>query len=189
MLTTLRQSNAQDEDDPTFVEMLKQRTYYENLLDKAVSDFGFPSVQDKPPAALRAARFKTLKPQDTNAAGTSINHIPRNTTLQPKANNPTVKNLPPPIFLKITENHRKQMKTLNDAFPDLSSKLTGTQVNNNNYTNTVNSIVRPGFTYSQAAGTSNPKNNQQMAPLRKETPAALVTNQANQSSPLIPHHC
>ncbi|GFY45688.1 hypothetical protein TNIN_305511 [Trichonephila inaurata madagascariensis] len=45
---------------------------------------------------------------------------------------------------------------------------------------------RPGITYSQAAGTSNSKSNQQMAPHHKETPAALVTNQANQSSPLIP---
>ncbi|GFY68230.1 hypothetical protein TNIN_204251 [Trichonephila inaurata madagascariensis] len=34
MLTTLRHSNAQDEDDPTYVEMLGQRTYFENLLDK-----------------------------------------------------------------------------------------------------------------------------------------------------------
>ncbi|GFY74812.1 hypothetical protein TNIN_359031 [Trichonephila inaurata madagascariensis] len=41
MLTTLRHSNAQDEDDPTYVEMLRQRTYYENLSHKAVvSDFG-----------------------------------------------------------------------------------------------------------------------------------------------------
>ncbi|GFY52119.1 hypothetical protein TNIN_429861 [Trichonephila inaurata madagascariensis] len=32
MLTTLRHSNAQDEDDPTYVEILRQRTYYENLL-------------------------------------------------------------------------------------------------------------------------------------------------------------
>ncbi|GFY48287.1 hypothetical protein TNIN_332361 [Trichonephila inaurata madagascariensis] len=37
MLTTLRHSNAQDEDDPTYVEMLRQRTYYENLLDKALN--------------------------------------------------------------------------------------------------------------------------------------------------------
>ncbi|GFY77919.1 uncharacterized protein TNIN_104051 [Trichonephila inaurata madagascariensis] len=48
MLTTLRQSNAQDEDDPTFVEMLKQRTYYENLLEKAVSDFGSLPYCDTP---------------------------------------------------------------------------------------------------------------------------------------------
>ncbi|GFY56702.1 hypothetical protein TNIN_350201 [Trichonephila inaurata madagascariensis] len=48
MLTTLRHSNAQDEDDPTFVEMLRQRTYYENLLDKAVSDFGSLPYCDTP---------------------------------------------------------------------------------------------------------------------------------------------
>ncbi|GFY77416.1 hypothetical protein TNIN_400891, partial [Trichonephila inaurata madagascariensis] len=41
-------------------------------------------------------------------------------------------------------------------------------------------------TYSQAASTSNFKNILQMAPHHKETPVALVTNQANQSSPLIP---
>ncbi|GFU90282.1 hypothetical protein TNCV_2717401 [Trichonephila clavipes] len=40
MITTLKQSNAQDEHDPTFVEMVKQCTYYEDLLDKAVSEFG-----------------------------------------------------------------------------------------------------------------------------------------------------
>ncbi|GFY57884.1 hypothetical protein TNIN_473721 [Trichonephila inaurata madagascariensis] len=40
MITTLRQSNAQDEHDPTFVEMVKQRTIYEDLLEKAVSEFG-----------------------------------------------------------------------------------------------------------------------------------------------------
>ncbi|GFS35794.1 hypothetical protein TNIN_133661 [Trichonephila inaurata madagascariensis] len=235
MLTTLRHSNAQDEDDPTYVEMLRQRTYYENLLDKAVSDFGSLPYCDTPGCPVHETptsspvksqptkrkdedgfispppgkvskpnltykekfkinlenRFKTLKPQDTNAAGTSINYIPRNTTLQPKANNPSVKNLPPPIFLKITEHHRKQMKTLNDIFPDLRcpkfpKPRKGTQVNNNSYTNTVNSIVRPGFSYSQAAGTSNPKINHQMAPLRKEIPAALVTNQANQPSPSSP---
>ncbi|GFS33955.1 hypothetical protein TNIN_390671, partial [Trichonephila inaurata madagascariensis] len=48
MLTTLRHSNAQDEDDPTFVEMLRQRTYYENLLDKAISDFGSLPYCDTP---------------------------------------------------------------------------------------------------------------------------------------------
>ncbi|GFY61532.1 hypothetical protein TNIN_407131, partial [Trichonephila inaurata madagascariensis] len=48
MLTTLRHSNAQDEDDPTYVEMLRQRTYYENLLDKAVNDFGSLPFCDTP---------------------------------------------------------------------------------------------------------------------------------------------
>ncbi|GFW25379.1 hypothetical protein TNCV_3047271 [Trichonephila clavipes] len=40
IITTLKQSNAQDEHDPTFVEMVKQCTHYEDLLDKAVSEFG-----------------------------------------------------------------------------------------------------------------------------------------------------
>ncbi|GFY52121.1 hypothetical protein TNIN_138171 [Trichonephila inaurata madagascariensis] len=34
MITSLRQSSAQDEHDPTFVEMVKQRTIYEDLLEK-----------------------------------------------------------------------------------------------------------------------------------------------------------
>ncbi|GFU02376.1 uncharacterized protein TNCV_1238691 [Trichonephila clavipes] len=58
----------------------------------------------------------------------------------------------------------------------------GTPVNNNTYKKTVNSIVRPGISYSQAASSSNSKNTQQMTPHDKETPAASVTNQANQSS-------
>ncbi|GFY78829.1 hypothetical protein TNIN_2101 [Trichonephila inaurata madagascariensis] len=40
MITTLRQSNAQGEHDPTFAEMVKERTIYEDLLEKAVSEFG-----------------------------------------------------------------------------------------------------------------------------------------------------
>ncbi|GFY69139.1 hypothetical protein TNIN_454251 [Trichonephila inaurata madagascariensis] len=40
MLASLRHSNAQNEHDPTFVEMVKQRVHYENLLEKAVSEFG-----------------------------------------------------------------------------------------------------------------------------------------------------
>ncbi|GFU36909.1 uncharacterized protein TNCV_2670851 [Trichonephila clavipes] len=49
-------------------------------------------------------------------------------------------------------------------------------------TNTVNSIVRPGTSYSQAASTSNSTNTQQIQPHVKGAPAALVTNQANQSN-------
>ncbi|GFR19448.1 hypothetical protein TNCT_531011 [Trichonephila clavata] len=37
MILSLRQSNAQGEHGPTFVEMTKQLTYYENLLEKPVS--------------------------------------------------------------------------------------------------------------------------------------------------------
>ncbi|GFU02375.1 hypothetical protein TNCV_1238681 [Trichonephila clavipes] len=39
MITTLRQSNAQDEHNPFFVEMIKQHSTYEDLLEKAVSEF------------------------------------------------------------------------------------------------------------------------------------------------------
>ncbi|GFS66138.1 uncharacterized protein TNIN_195071 [Trichonephila inaurata madagascariensis] len=48
MVTTLRQSNAQDEHDPTFVEMVKQRTIYEDLLEKAVSESGSLPYCDTP---------------------------------------------------------------------------------------------------------------------------------------------
>ncbi|GFV63684.1 hypothetical protein TNCV_1962301 [Trichonephila clavipes] len=48
MITTLHQSNAQDEHDPTFVEMLKQRSIYEDLLEKAVSGFGSLPYCDTP---------------------------------------------------------------------------------------------------------------------------------------------
>ncbi|GFW03272.1 hypothetical protein TNCV_463861 [Trichonephila clavipes] len=58
----------------------------------------------------------------------------------------------------------------------------GTQDKTNTYTNTVNSIVRPGTSYSQAASTSNSTNTQQMAPHVKGAHAASVTNQANQSN-------
>ncbi|GFX13809.1 hypothetical protein TNCV_3421211 [Trichonephila clavipes] len=40
MISSLRHSNAQDEHDPTFVEMVKQCSMYEDLLEKAVSEFG-----------------------------------------------------------------------------------------------------------------------------------------------------
>ncbi|GFT01563.1 hypothetical protein TNCV_270531 [Trichonephila clavipes] len=48
--------------------------------------------------------------------------------------------------------------------PKFPKPRKGTQVNNKTYTNTVNSIVRPEISYSQAASTSNSKNTQQMAP-------------------------
>ncbi|GFU40479.1 hypothetical protein TNCV_1208391 [Trichonephila clavipes] len=68
--------------------------------------------------------------------------------------------------------------------PKFPKPRKGTQVNND--TNTVNSIVRPGIPYLQAASTSNSKNTQQMAPHDKGTPAVSVTNQATQSGLLIP---
>ncbi|GFY48289.1 hypothetical protein TNIN_332381 [Trichonephila inaurata madagascariensis] len=39
--------------------------------------------------------------------------------------NTTKKYLPSPVFLKITDNYRKQIKTLNDRLPALRSKMTG----------------------------------------------------------------
>ncbi|GFY56152.1 uncharacterized protein TNIN_214551 [Trichonephila inaurata madagascariensis] len=48
MITTLHQSNAQDEHDPTFVEMVKQRTIYEDPLEKAVSEYGSLPYCDTP---------------------------------------------------------------------------------------------------------------------------------------------
>ncbi|GFS64092.1 hypothetical protein TNCV_3944741 [Trichonephila clavipes] len=56
--------------------------------------------------------------------------------------------------------------------PKFPKHRKGTQEKTNTYTNTVNSIVRPGTSYSQAASTSNSTNSQQMAPHVKETPAA-----------------
>ncbi|GFS82320.1 PRE_C2HC domain-containing protein [Trichonephila clavipes] len=70
-------------------------------------------------------RFKNLQPKDTKAAGSSRTNNTKNTTLIPKANNPGAKNLPPPVFLKYTQNHRTQMKTLNDIYPELRGKLIG----------------------------------------------------------------
>ncbi|GFY32772.1 hypothetical protein TNCV_4638781 [Trichonephila clavipes] len=48
MIMTLRQSNAQDEYEPTFVEMIKQRSTYEDLLEKVVSEFGYLPYCDTP---------------------------------------------------------------------------------------------------------------------------------------------
>ncbi|GFT35177.1 hypothetical protein TNCV_352921 [Trichonephila clavipes] len=66
--------------------------------------------------------------------------------------------------------------------PKFPKPRKGSQEKTNTYTNTVNSIVRPGTSYSQAASASNSTKTQQMAPQVKGTPAALVTNQANQST-------
>ncbi|GFT01565.1 uncharacterized protein TNCV_270551 [Trichonephila clavipes] len=48
MIMTLRQSNAQDEHDPTFVQMIKQRSTYEDLLEKALIEFGSLPYCDTP---------------------------------------------------------------------------------------------------------------------------------------------
>ncbi|GFX25604.1 nucleic-acid-binding protein from transposon X-element [Trichonephila clavipes] len=66
--------------------------------------------------------------------------------------------------------------------PKFPKPRKGSQEKTNTYTNTVNSIVRPGTSYSQAASASNSTKTQQMAPQVKGNPAALLTNQANQST-------
>ncbi|GFW61175.1 uncharacterized protein TNCV_433991 [Trichonephila clavipes] len=48
MISSLRHSNAQDEHIPTFVEMVKQCSMYEDLLEKAVSEFGNLPYCDTP---------------------------------------------------------------------------------------------------------------------------------------------
>ncbi|GFT35179.1 hypothetical protein TNCV_352931 [Trichonephila clavipes] len=150
------------EHDPTFVEMVKQCTYYEDLLDKAVSEFGTLPYCDTPGCPVHETptsspvksqptkrkeedgfttpppgkvsknnltykekfkinlqnRFNNLQPKDTKGAGTSRINTTKNTTLLPKANNPGAKKLPPPVFLKYSKDHRLQMKTLNDIYPD-----------------------------------------------------------------------
>ncbi|GFY39681.1 hypothetical protein TNIN_460831 [Trichonephila inaurata madagascariensis] len=58
--------------------------------------------------------------------------------------------------------------------------------NTNTYTNTVNSIIRPGISYAEATNTSNSQKTQQMAPRDKRNPAVSVTNQANQSNIITP---
>ncbi|GFS28141.1 hypothetical protein TNIN_202581 [Trichonephila inaurata madagascariensis] len=171
MIASIKHSNAQNEHDPTFVEMVKQRAYYENRLEKSVSELGnlpycdtlgclvhetltsspvktLPTKRKdddgytSPPPSKTSKnnvshqesfklnltnRFKNLQSQDTETARTSRTINAKNTTLQPKAN-PASKNLPSPVFLVITENHRSQMKILDDIFPDLRSKLTGEYV-------------------------------------------------------------
>ncbi|GFY70935.1 hypothetical protein TNIN_300951 [Trichonephila inaurata madagascariensis] len=66
MITTLLQSNAQDEHDPTFVEMVKQRTTYENLLEKAVSEFGSLPYCDTPGCPIQETpKTSPVKSQPT----------------------------------------------------------------------------------------------------------------------------
>ncbi|GFS49297.1 hypothetical protein TNCV_2411011 [Trichonephila clavipes] len=52
MISSLRHSNAQDEYDPTFVEIVKQCSMYEDLLEKAVSEFGNLPYCDTPGCPL-----------------------------------------------------------------------------------------------------------------------------------------
>ncbi|GFS92052.1 hypothetical protein TNCV_1190401 [Trichonephila clavipes] len=60
-----------------------------------------------------------------------------------------------------------------ENYSDFPKPRKGTQENTNTYTNTVNSIARPGTSYSQATSTSNSTNTQQMAPHVKGTPASM----------------
>ncbi|GFS64734.1 integrase catalytic domain-containing protein [Trichonephila inaurata madagascariensis] len=62
MITILRQSNAQDEHDPTYVEMVKQRTIYEDLLEKAVSEFGTLPYCDSPGSLVHVCETPTSSP-------------------------------------------------------------------------------------------------------------------------------
>ncbi|GFS85271.1 hypothetical protein TNCV_75281 [Trichonephila clavipes] len=157
---------TKDEHDPTFVEMVKQCSMYEDLLEKAVSEFGTLPYCDNagcpvhetptsspvksqptkrkdedgftsPPGKVSKNNlthkekfkinlqnhFNNLQPKDTEASGTSRTNNTKNTTLVPRANNPGAKNLAPPVFLKYSKDHRIQMKTLNDIYPELRSKL------------------------------------------------------------------
>ncbi|GFW03299.1 hypothetical protein TNCV_464131 [Trichonephila clavipes] len=77
------------------------------------------------PLQLRSGYHTNPQTKDTKAAGTSRTNTTKNTALIPRANNPGAKNLPPPVFLKYTKDHRIQMKTLNDIYPEIRSKLTG----------------------------------------------------------------
>ncbi|GFT64070.1 hypothetical protein TNCV_4900751 [Trichonephila clavipes] len=69
----------------------------------------------------------------TNTAQAHDNNIrPSNTTNRKTLNQNTKSNttgnnnyLPPPVFLKITDDYRIQMKALNDRLPALRSKMTG----------------------------------------------------------------
>ncbi|GFW07955.1 hypothetical protein TNCV_3920871 [Trichonephila clavipes] len=79
--------------------------------------------------------------------------------------------------LRLDEEKRKD-----GIGPKFPKPRKGSQEKSNTYTNTVNSIVRPGTSYSQAAKASNSTKTQQMAPQVKGNPAALVTNQANLST-------
>ncbi|GFT18608.1 hypothetical protein TNCV_794711 [Trichonephila clavipes] len=57
IITTLRQSNTQDEHDPTFVEMIKQRSTYEDLLERAVSEFSSLPYCDTNGCPVRETRY------------------------------------------------------------------------------------------------------------------------------------
>ncbi|GFY76934.1 hypothetical protein TNIN_77251, partial [Trichonephila inaurata madagascariensis] len=60
MIASLKHSNAQDEHDPTFVEMIKQRAHYENRLEKVVSEFGNLPYCDTPGYPIHETPVKTL---------------------------------------------------------------------------------------------------------------------------------
>ncbi|GFV16313.1 hypothetical protein TNCV_999941 [Trichonephila clavipes] len=70
IITTLRQSNAQDEHDPTFVEMIKQRSTYEDFLEKAVSEFDSLPYCDTPGCPVHETpTSSSVKSQPTKRKG------------------------------------------------------------------------------------------------------------------------
>ncbi|GFV19224.1 hypothetical protein TNCV_3224421 [Trichonephila clavipes] len=66
MILPLRQSNAQDVPDLPFVEMTKQLTIYENLLEKSVNEFGsLPHCNTSGCPLHETPTSSTLKTQST----------------------------------------------------------------------------------------------------------------------------
>ncbi|GFV55230.1 hypothetical protein TNCV_2464051 [Trichonephila clavipes] len=66
MIITLRQYNAQDKHDSNFVEMIKQRSTHNDLLEKAVSEFGSPPYYDTPGFPVHETPTScSVKPQPT----------------------------------------------------------------------------------------------------------------------------
>ncbi|GFV80620.1 hypothetical protein TNCV_4617821 [Trichonephila clavipes] len=83
MISSLRQSNAQDEHDPTFVEMVKQCSTYEDLLEKAVSEFGNLPYCDTPGClAHEIPTSSPVKSQPTKKKGRGWLHLPQEKSLK-----------------------------------------------------------------------------------------------------------
>ncbi|GFX83300.1 hypothetical protein TNCV_4988941 [Trichonephila clavipes] len=80
MIITLKQSNAQDEHDPTFVEMVKQCTLPRRFIDKAVSE-----------SALYLTAIPLAAHHDSNPPASSLN-------------NPTYKERRKSLFLPLPES-------------------------------------------------------------------------------------
>ncbi|GFY06376.1 hypothetical protein TNCV_3651631 [Trichonephila clavipes] len=77
MISSLRQSNAQDEHDPTYVEMVKQCSTYEYLLKKAASEFGNLPYYDTPGCPVHETPTTSpVKSQPTKKKGRGWLHLP-----------------------------------------------------------------------------------------------------------------